>query len=184
MSPRSYRLLPDYVRNADAGDLEAYLRGAEGALRRESVYLEEAATGRQVDPDYAPGSWLPWLARVLGANVDGLSEEQARYYLSHRGRSAVGSDAGLVAAIGATLTGSRYVKVEHTGPWEITVTLIASEVPDIGLTTEIAQRKSPAGARVVLNPTDPVTLADLKASYGTLADITATGKTLDNLRFG
>ena len=184
MSPRSYRLLPDYVRNADAGDLEAYLRGAEGALRRESVYLEEAATGRQVDPATAPPSWLPWLARILGANVDGLSEEQARYYLGHRGRAAVGSDAGLIAAIAATLTGDRYVKLERTGPWEITVTLAASEVPDIGLTAEVAQRKSPAGVRVILAPADLVTLADLKAGYGTLADITATGKTLDNLRFG
>ena len=143
-----------------------------------------ARTSHPVDPAYCPAAWLPWLARLLGADITGLTDEQARWYLARRGRSAVGSDQGMKDAVAATLTGSRTVTITTPSVWELTVTVDTAEVVDIAVTLAVAQRNKPAGVDLTVTSSSLVTLADLDADYATLAAIAATGKTLDQLRFG
>lgn len=188
----TYRLLADYIRDADTtGDLEAFIDGAEAALGPEIRFLDAAdpdtgTTGvsEPVHPDYCPAAWLPWLARLLGADIRGLTEAQARWYLTRHSAAKVGSDAGLALAVAASLKNTRYVAVTHPSLWEITVTISNDDLVDIALTTAVATRNKPAGTRLTLNPLDPVTLAELDTAYSSLAAVYATGKTLDQLRFG
>ena len=199
MSDGPFRLVPDHIRHADAsGDLEAFLTAAWAggvgpalsfltAADPDVVPLGPAGTARTshpVDPAYCPAAWLPWLARLLGADITGLTDEQARWYLARRGRSAVGSDQGMKDAVAATLTGSRTVTITTPSVWEMTVTVDTAEVVDIAVTLAVAQRNKPAGVDLTVTSSSPVTLADLDADYATLAAIAATGKTLDQLRFG
>jgi hypothetical protein len=180
----TFRLLPDHVRDADAGDLESFLSGAENALSPQTAFLDAAGRGDPVNPATCPPGWLPWLAFLLGADITGLTDESARWYLTHPDRAAHGTDRGIKAAVGATLTGSRAVTIEHTGTWTTTLTVATAEVVDIALTLAVAQRSCHAGVDVTVTPDTPVTLAGLNAGYASLAAIYATGKTLDQLRFG
>lgn len=186
---RVLRLLPDHVRTADDGTLANFLGGAEDALALPLRLLADAtrdADGlvRIIDPEYAPASALPWVAALLGADISGLSDADARWYLARRGRSAVGSRQGIRDAVGATLTGTRFVSLTRPSLWEMTVTVKLDEVVDVSLTLDVAQRNAPAGVVLTVVSDTPVTLADLAATYTDLADIAATGKTLDELRFG
>ena len=178
------RLLPDHVRDADPGDLAAFLSGAQAALSPQTAFLDAAERAEPVNPATCPAAWLPWLAFLLGADISGLTDESARWYLAHPDRSAHGTDKGVRAAVGATLTGTRTVTIVHTGMWTMTVTVATAEVVDVALTVAVAQRSAHAGVEVTVAPDSPVTLADLNAGYADLAAIYATSKTLDQLRFG
>lgn len=187
------RLLPDYMRAADtSGDLAAFLDAAWTAGMGPSVEFLTAAdpddgvgdTSHPVDPEFCPAAWLPWLARLMGADIEGLSDEQARWYLSRNGRSPVGSDQGIRTAVQATLTGTRAVSLTKPSTWELTITVDGAEVADPALTLAVAERSVPAGVEVTVTSSTVVTLEDLRLAYSALADITATGKTLDQLRFG
>ena len=187
------RLLPDYMRAADmSGDLTAFLDAAWTAGVGSAVEFLTAAdpddgvgdTAHPVDPEFCPAAWLPWLARLMGADIEGLNDEQARWYLSRNGRAPVGSDLGITTAAQATLTGTRAVSLSKPSTWELTITVDGSEVTDVSLTLAVAERSVPAGVEVTVTPSSLVTLEDLRLAYSTLADITATGKNLDQLRFG
>lgn len=188
---RAYRLLADHIRDADLGQLGSFLESAEQALAPQKAFLDAAdpdtgvgGISQPVDPAYAPSGWLPMLAWMLGGDIRGLTDEQARWYLSRIGDAPPGSRQGVAVAVAATLTGARYVAVDCPSMWTMTVSISVDEAPDIGLTTLVAQRTKPAGVNLTVTPSDPVTLADLAVSYASLAAITATGKTLDQLRFG
>lgn len=189
---RTYRLLADYIRDADTtGQLALFLDAAEQALAPQQAFLDAADpdTGlagivQPADPAYCPAAWLPMLAWMLGGDIRGLTDEQARWYLSRVGDAPPGSLRGVAVAVAATLTGDKYVRVEAPSMWAMSVTVAIDEAPDIALTTLVAQRTKPAGVNLTVNPADPVTLADLAVSYASLAAVTATGKTLDQLRFG
>ena len=189
----AFRLLPDHMRNADAsGDLESFMGAVwAGAFGPALEFLAAADpddgvgdTSHPVDPAYCPESWLPWLARLLGADISGLNTEQARWYLGRRGRSAVGSDQGIRDAVGATLAGTRQVTISKPSTWEMTLTLISTEVTDAAVTLAVALRAKPTGVELTVTTDDPATYADLAADYTDYAEIAATGKTYDQLRFG
>ncbi len=181
----TWRLLPDHIRAADTSTtLRMFLAGVEDALRPETQHLAAASAGRPVNPATCPDQWLPWLARLLGTDITGLTPAQARSYLARRGRTAVGSDLGLSAAIEATLGGTRYARIDHPGLWQISVTIATDDIVDLPITQAVAARHCPAGATITVTPAEPVTLAAIDATYASLAAITATGKTLDQLRFG
>lgn len=187
-----YRLLADYIRAADVtGQLAGFLEAAERALQPEKAMLDACDPDRgvpgavqPVDPEYAATGWLPTLAWILGGDIRGLTDAQARWYLSRIGAAPPGSAIGVAVAVAATMTGDRYVRVDTPSTWTMTVTVATQEILDIDLTTLVAQRTKPAGVHLTLSPADPVTLAELNASYPSLAAITASGKTLDQLRFG
>lgn len=145
---------------------------------------EPARTSHPVDPAYSPAAWLPWLARLMGADITGLTDEQARWYLARRGRSAVGSEQGIKDAVAATLSGARAVTITTPSTWEMTITVDAAEVLDSAVTLAVARRNKPSGVRLTVTTSTLVTLADIDAGYTDLAEITSTGKTLDQLRFG
>lgn len=179
----SYRLLPDHVREADTdGVLDAFLTGAEAALDPELRWLDACSRGEPVRPEHCPVAWLGWLGWLRGRDVRGLTTESARWLLSRTSR--IGSDQGLADAVAATLTGTRYVRVDHPSLWVIEVVVVAGEVADVNLTQSVAQRSKPAGVSLTVVPTSAVTLATIDANYASLAAITATGKNLDELRFG
>lgn len=181
--PYSYRLLPDHVRESDTdGVLAAFLTGAEAALGPELRWLDECSRGEPVRSEHCPAAWLGWLGWLRGRDVRGLTTESARWLLSRTSRT--GSDGGLADAVAATLTGTRYVRVDHPSLWVIEVVVVAGEVADVNLTQSVAQRSKPAGVSLTVVPTSAVTLATIDANYASLAAITATGKNLDELRFG
>lgn len=184
-----FRLLPDHVRNADDGTLAAFLSGVQAALSPVTNFVNAAdpdiAPGVEpVSPDYTPASWLPWLARLLGADISGLRELDARWFLSQLGKTETGSLRGMRTAVGATLTGTRSVAVTRQSLWEMTVTVDDAEVVDIALTQAVAQRTKPAGVNLSVVTDSLATIDSLATSYTTVAGIAATGKNLDLLRFG
>jgi len=179
-----FRLLPDHVRDADPGDLATFLDGVEAALSPQIAFLAAAERADPVNPATCPAPWLPWLALMLGADITGLTDASARWFLAHPDRAAHGTDKGMKAAVGATLTGTRAVTIVHTDRWTMTVLVDTSEVVDTALTLAVAQRSAYAGVNVTVTPSTVYTLADLDGDYATLAAIYATGKTLDQLRFG
>jgi hypothetical protein len=156
----------------------------ESALAPLTAFLDAADRAESVDPATCPAAWLPWLARTLGADITGLTDESARWFLAHPDRAAHGTDKGIKAAVGATLTGTRTVTVMRTGTWTVTLLVKPSEVVDIALTLAVAQRSCHAGVQVTVAPSAPYTLADLNSDYASLAAVYASGKTLDQLRFG
>jgi hypothetical protein len=178
-----WRLLPGYVRDADDGTLQDFLAAAETPVATMvGRWLDTLVD--QVDPRSCTADTLPWLARLVGADIDGLDTEQARWLLSRRGATADGSDQGIRDAVGATLTGDRTVTLVWSGLWSLTILVPPAGILDSGSTLDAARRNTPAGVDVDITPATAVTLADLAATYPTLAGIAATGKTLDQLRFG
>ena len=187
-----YRLLPDYIRNADTDDtLADFLDGVRAALATPLNYLNNTdpntapdGVSTPVDPATVQGSWLPWLARLLGAEIDGLTPADARWYLAQTGFSDVGSERGIKAAVGATLSGTRTVVITRPTLWEMDLLIDNDEVVDIDLTEAVAARAKPAGVALTVTPGAPATVDDLATTYSTVASIVAQNKTLDQLRFG
>lgn len=179
----AWRLLPGYVRDADDGTLREFLAAAEApVVTQVGRWLDTVAD--QVDPRSCPVGLLPWLARMVGADISGLDTDQARWLLARRGSTAAGSEQGIRDAVGATLAGDRKVTLVRAGLWSLTILIDPDDITDPGLTLDAAQRATPAGMAVDIQPTTPTTLADLASHYATLATLASTGKTLDQLRFG
>lgn len=92
-----------------------------------------ASTSDLTDPATADAAWLPWLAQFVGANISGLTVDEARDAIPGVGFLA-GTKRGIAQAAAAALIGTKYVRVydHYTGdPWLIEVRVRASEtVPE------------------------------------------------------
>lgn len=115
-----YRLLPDYMRDADT-DTTLY--------RWLALVTEQMATAVQVlddadpatsasgtcaiaTPDAAPAAWLPWLADVSGVpQAETLPESLKRTAIADPATRRRGTTAAIAAAAQHTLTGSKLATV-------------------------------------------------------------------------
>lgn len=156
-------LLPDYIRAAP-GSLRPWLQTITATCDPALTAVDalDPLTNRGVSaaqsPATLPSQLLPWLAMLAGLWPDytGLPEEQVRQVLSApvdaRRR---GSTEAIRSAVAATLTGTRtvLVQVAAADPWQITVAVDATEMPDQDTTLAAAMRERPAGSRLVLSST-------------------------------
>jgi hypothetical protein len=170
-----YSQLPQYIQDDDApaGALRRYLstitdQGTELEVlfdRINHLALDEGGQpgdlSELVDPRVADPQWLPWLAQLVGANVTGLVDVQARRdaitYASNGWRAGT-RDAVAQAAMSA-LTGGRYVSVyDHSistpgdgGQWDVLLVTRASETPSAPAVLQAVIDKAAKPAGVVLH---------------------------------
>jgi hypothetical protein len=192
---RLFDLLPDYVRDADGRDeLLRYVASIGDAAHPVAAFIDGAdpdtsatGTSEPVNPATAPAGWLGWLGWLIGIPTAGMTTSNARWYLTRAGAQAHGSREGIRAAVQATLTGTRFCNVvtgvAEGGPWYLLVQVRSDEVADSAATLAAAMREKPAGVNLTLSALTPVTYTALDAAYGTYADMAATAKTYDELRF-
>lgn len=123
-------------------------------------------TSDLLDPDAADEAWLPWLGRLIGVDLEGVTGAVARRD-AIRGGSAgftAGNRAAIAAAARSALTGSRYVRVEDHltyggdppavqpgGVWDVLLTTRVSETPDPGAVLAAVAEKGSKPAGVVLH---------------------------------
>lgn len=137
------------------------------------------------DPLNAPATWLPWLAQLLGAQLDSTaSEDEQRDTIIYATSGWRGGTRSAIADAAKTaLTGSKYARiVPHTVPgesggltpgdiWDITIITLSSETPDPGEVLGAVLRKGvkPAGA-VLHHATYEATWDQQEAVFPTWAD--------------
>lgn len=167
-----YLRLPDYIRRADKPTLtlKRYLStivdqyGEVMALADRIDFVPPSQGGAFGDtsdltnPETAEYHWLPWLAQLVGVDLDTTLSEQAQrdavLFASSGWRA--GSKTAVANAAKSALTGSRYVAVyDHStdagvgtgGEWDVLLITAVSETPDIDavLAAVIAKRAKPAG---------------------------------------
>lgn len=128
MAPRSeteiegyvYRLLPDYVRDDDAGTLRTFLGKATAAGLGPALRLADTAdpetsvsgTAEIANPEAAPRTWLAWLGWLVGIDVDTVPVNTVREVIRNTAAfQRRGSVAAIAEAVRRTLTGSKDVIV-------------------------------------------------------------------------
>lgn len=115
-----WRLLPDYIREADDGTLATFLGKATASAMAPGLRMADLAdpatsvsgTAELANADAIPRPWLPWLGWLVGIDVASLPAAVARDVV--RDAAAFqrrGSVAAIAEAVRRTLTGSRDVIV-------------------------------------------------------------------------
>lgn len=132
------------------------------------------------DPDRCPFAWLPWLADQYGVQlVEGDTEANWRTTIRDRPPAKRGRPATHIAAIKATLTGTKHVDFnERDGSaYRLGVLTTPSETPDPAATLAASLSQKPAG--IVLDEDAPatVTWADVIAEFDSWADVIAARPT-------
>lgn len=134
---------------AQAGPLLADLVGA--------LVSEIEATDELLQP--AVGGWAgafdltttpdpTWLGRLTGTPLPGgLTLAEQRAYILARPNWRRGTPAALLAAVAATLTGTRNVEItERDGsPWQLTIHTFEAETPDPDASLAAALTQKPVG---------------------------------------
>lgn len=137
------------------------------------------------DPANAPAEWLPWLAQLLGSQLDPTaSEEEQRDTIIYATSGWRGGTRSAIADAAKTaLTGTKYARiVPHHIPgmsggitsgdiWDITIVTLSSETPDPGEVLGAVLRKGvkPAGA-ILHHATYEATWDQVEAVFPTWAD--------------
>lgn len=137
------------------------------------------------DPASAPAEWLPWLAQLLGAQLDpsaSVAEWRDTIIYATSGWRG-GTRSAIADAAKTALTGTRYARiVPHYIPgmsggitpgeiWDITIVTLSSETPDPGEVLGAVLRKGVKPAGVVLHhATYEATWDQQEAVYPTWAD--------------
>jgi hypothetical protein len=125
----------------------------------------------------APVWALPWLAQFAGVTLSpGLTEAQQRQRVCSPPSFDRGTFDGMVAAIGQTLTASRYVfALERQGsPYRITIVTRTSETPNAAVTLAAAKSQKPAGLVLTHVVTAVRTYLENTTTAPTYASRTAT----------
>ncbi len=184
-----YRLLPDFMRDADLDSDFLTLRYLAGAgvptvKAVEMLTIADANTSvtgtcEMANPQAIPRAYLRWLGWLVGIDTGSLAESDIR---SAIGDAAVtqrrGSLSALRTVIARTLTGSKsmriYVNPSGTDPYRITVITQTDQTPDEAATLAAAMSEKPAGMRLTLTVIDGGTYGDVFANHTDYTDIDAT----------
>lgn len=101
-----------------------------------------------LDPDLTPVWALPWLAQLVGVRLTvGASEAVQRAEVTTAAGWRRGRPASIVAAVQATLTGTKDVRIVErwTSAYTLLVLTIPSETPDEAVTLAAIISQKPAG---------------------------------------
>lgn len=101
-----------------------------------------------VDIDSAPASFLQWLGRFKGVNINrALSADEQRTQIHGAAGFARGTPSAIIAAARQTLTGNKYVFLNERdgGAYRLGVDTLVSETPDPAATLAAVLKQKPAG---------------------------------------
>jgi hypothetical protein len=139
------------------GYAHAYLCGSLGAIFAEvaEVFDPEGDTpplAPLLDPVLCPAWALPWLAQMVGIVLpDGMSEADARSFISEVAGFKRGTRQAMQAAVSVYLTGDKtvYFRERDGSPYTLEVVTLASETPDAAAALRALVALKPGG--IVLN---------------------------------
>jgi hypothetical protein len=137
-----------------------------------------------LDPARCPGWALPWLAQFAGVKlVTGSSEAQQRAQITAPPAFNRGTRSGMQAAVAATLTGTKQVRVVERAdgdPYRLAV-ITAPESPDTAATARAAAAQKPIGlllnmyvstTPLLMEYTRPLSAVIATIGTATVADVT------------
>lgn len=188
-----WRLLPDYVREADDGVLRAYVGGAAAGLTRAAEFLamvdpdtSVSGTCELTNPAAAPRAYLGWLGWLLGIDTSVLPAAEVRSALAEAASvQRRGSARAIRSAVQRTLTGGRSCRVHYnlsgTEPYLITVVTVSAQTPDHSATLLAAVSEKPAGIDLVLEVVTGSTWDELALAYPTWDDVAEAFPTWDDV---
>lgn len=141
------------------------------------------------DPNRIPASGLPWLAQLIGVQLQaGWTEAQQRQAISSHLGWERGSRAGMVSAIQVYLTGSKdVVFVERdTSPYHFFVATRTNQTPPFDgsinpLIVAAINSQKPAGLQYTYNVIAGLTFDELDASAATFDALDAANPTFADL---
>lgn len=163
---------------------------AIGMMRQRAADLYEDRDGlpgwsQLFSVDRCPAYALPFLAQVAGTTVTvGAPEEVQRDEVRRHAGSARGRPASIIAAVQATLTGTKTVRLlERVGgnAWRFTVVTRTAETPDAAATYKAILSQKPLGmiathiisdAPIIDEGTETIDASTGNIDTATLADIT------------
>jgi phage tail P2-like protein len=193
---QTYRLLPDYVRNADEATdftLLRYMAGLSIGLTKAGEFLtiadpETSVTGtcEVANPAAAPRNYLTWLGWLVGIDTTVLADSVVRETLANViDVQRRGSINAIKLVVARTLISSKYVAVywnrTGTDPYLLTVVVKASEVTSTPTTLAAAWSEKPAGMNLELDQIPNSTWNEVVANYATWNDLVAAHPTWDEL---
>lgn len=177
---QAYRLLPDFVRNADdATDytLLRWLAGPGTGLDTSLSFLtmvdpDTSVTGtcELVNAAACPRPYLGWLGWLVGVDTTLIADAYVRDAVGNAARTQRRGSLGAIKdAVQRTLTGSRnvraYINVSGTDPYLITVVTVTFQTPDPIAALEAAWSEKPAGCDLELQIVEGATYSELAANF-------------------
>lgn len=189
-----WRLLPDYVREDDNGDLETFLGKATLSAMGPTLRITDVGdpdtsvtgTAELANPAAAPRSWLRWLGYLVGINLDNIADADKRSAIADSATlQRRGSVRAIIRATQQTLTGSRscrvYWNLSGTDPYLLTVVTLTSQTPDSVATLEAAVSEKPAGIDLELQTSSGALYSELAAAYTDYDDLASSFTDYDDL---
>lgn len=189
-----WRLLPDYVREDDNGNLETFLGKATLSAMGPTLRIADVGdpdtsvtgTAELANPAAAPRSWLRWLGYLVGINLDNIADADKRSAIADSATlQRRGSVRAIIRATQQTLTGSRscrvYWNLDGSSPYLLTVVTLTTQTPDSVATLAAAVTEKPAGVDLELQTTTGALYSELAASFTDYDDLDSSFTDYDDL---
>jgi hypothetical protein len=191
-----YRLLPDYVRNADASQdyaLARFVGAGSVGLERANEFLtiidpssSLSGTNELLNSAATPRAYLAWLAWLVGVDISNLAPQDVRPVLSNVVAAQYrGSRAAVRDAVQRTLTNSQPARVwanlDGVTPYLITVVTNESQTPDESGTLLAALTEKPAGMLLELQVVQGAVILELEVVYDLVTDLESAFATVSDL---
>jgi hypothetical protein len=189
-----YRLLPDYIRDADAGTLATFLGKATATSMGPALRLADVgdpdtsvtSTAELSNPDAAPRTWLAWLGWLVGIDLDAIPDAEKRAAISESSTlQRRGSKRSIIRATQRELTGSKscrvYWNLSGTDPYLITVVTLTTQTPDAADALAAAVTEKPAGVDLEVQTVAGATYAELALAYADYDAVDAAFTDYDDL---
>lgn len=189
-----WRLLPDYVREDDNGDLETFLGKATLSAMGPTLRITDVGdpdtsvtgTAELANPAAAPRSWLRWLGYLVGINLDTIADADKRSAIADSATlQRRGSVRAIIRATQQTLTGSRscrvYWNLDGSSPYLLTVVTLTTQTPDTVATLAAAVTEKPAGVDLELQTTTGALYSEVAAAHTDYDDLASSFTDYDDL---
>lgn len=190
----AYRLLPDYVRDADDGTLGTFLGTSTLVAMGPALRIADVAdpdtsvtgTAELANPAAAPRTWLNWLGWLVGINLSSVPDSDKRTSISDSSTlQRRGSVRAIIRATQRTLSGSQscrvYWNLSGSDPYLITVLTLTTQTADTAATLAAAWTEKPSGVDLELQTTTGGTYAELAAEYADYDALAADFTDYDDL---
>jgi|694.fasta_scaffold03440_23 hypothetical protein len=189
-----WRLLPDYVRDDDNGNLETFLGKATLSAMGPTLRIADVAdpdtsvtgTAELANPAAAPRTWLRWLGYLVGINLDTIADADKRAAISDSATlQRRGSIRAIIRSTQQTLTGARscrvYWNLDGSSPYLLTVVTVTAQTPDSVATLAAAVSEKPAGIDLELQTVTGATYAEVALEYADYDAVAAAFTDYDDL---
>lgn len=191
-----WRLLPDYVREDDNGQLEAFIGKATLSAMGPALRIADVAdpdtsvtgTAELANPAAAPRTWLRWLGYLVGIDLDNVPDSGKRDAIADSATlQRRGSVRAIIRATQATLTGSKscrvYWNLSGSDPYLLTVVTLTSQTANTVTTLAAAFTEKPAGIDLELQTSAGALYSELAAEFSgdDYADLAAAYTDYDDL---